>query len=211
MADLKESIGALHAMAELVEKNKERLTELDGAIGDGDHGINMSRGFTFVQEVLSKGDFQSLSDLFKKCGMALVAHVGGASGPLYGTAFLKAAMAVKDKTEIGSEDYVRILKEAVAGIKMRGKSERGEKTMLDALIPAYEAAANAVEEGQSVQSVLDAAKQAAETGAAGTEKLVAQKGRASYLGERSLGHVDPGSASMALVLAAVADYFSEAR
>lgn len=211
MADLNASIDALRAMAELVEKNKEHLTELDGAIGDGDHGINMSRGFTFVQETLDKGGFQSLTDLFKKCGMALVAHVGGASGPLYGTAFLRAATAVKGKTEIGAADYVQILKEAAAGIQMRGKSERGEKTMLDALIPAYEAAAKAVEEGQPVQSVLNAAKHAAESGATDTEQLVAKKGRASYLGERSLGHIDPGAASMALVLSAVADYFAKTR
>ncbi|MFT8362247.1 MAG: dihydroxyacetone kinase subunit DhaL [Sporolactobacillus sp.] len=211
MADLNAIIDALRAMAELIESNKEHLTELDGAIGDGDHGINMSRGFTFVQETLNKGDFQSLTDLFKKCGMALVAHVGGASGPLYGTAFLRAAAAVKGKAEIGAEDYVQILKEAIAGIQMRGKSERGEKTMLDALVPAFEAAAKAVEEGQSAQSVLDAAKHGAEMGAAETKNLVAQKGRASYLGERSLGHIDPGAASMALLVAAVANYFAESR
>ncbi|CAM3245532.1 dihydroxyacetone kinase subunit DhaL [Sporolactobacillus spathodeae] len=208
MAELNQIIGALRLMAETIEKNKEHLTELDGAIGDGDHGINMSRGFAFVKETLDKGGFQNAGDLFKKCGMALVAHVGGASGPLYGTAFLRAAMVLKDREDVHAADYVQILKDAAEGIKMRGKSDRGEKTMLDALIPAYEAAADAVQQGKSAQEILNAAKVAAAEGAVGTEKLVAQKGRASYLGERSIGHQDPGAASAALVLAAVADYFA---
>lgn len=208
MADLNQIIGALNLAADAIEKNKQHLTELDGAIGDGDHGINMSRGFSFVKKTLDEGGFASAGDLFKKSGMALVAHVGGASGPLFGTAFLRASMTLKDKTEISAEDYVSMLKASVEGIKMRGKSDTGEKTMLDALIPAYEAGEEAVKQGKGTQEILQAVKQGAEKGLKNTEKLVAKKGRASYVGERSLGHQDPGAASTALILGAVADYFT---
>ncbi|MCO7175456.1 dihydroxyacetone kinase subunit DhaL [Sporolactobacillus kofuensis] len=208
MAELNQLIGALNHAADVIEENKQHLTELDGAIGDGDHGINMSRGFSFVKKTLDEGGFQTPADLFKKSGMALVAHVGGASGPLFGTAFLRASMALKDKTEINSEDYISILKAAAEGIKMRGKSQAGEKTMLDALIPAYEAGETALSQGKDTQEVLQAVKAAARTGATDTEKLVAKKGRSSYLGERSLGHQDPGAASTALILGAIADYFA---
>lgn len=209
MAELNQIVDVLHFMADIIEKNKEHLTELDQAIGDGDHGINMSRGFSFVKETLDKGGFQNAGDLFKKSGMSLVAHVGGASGPLFGTAFLRAAVVLKENKAITAHDYIQILKAAADGIKMRGKSELGEKTILDALIPAYEAASEAKQHGKTDQEILAAAKIAAAAGAANTEKLVATKGRASYLGERSIGHQDPGAASTALMLAAVADYFTK--
>lgn len=208
MADLKQVIGVLRFIADTIEKNKQHLTDLDRVIGDGDHGINMSRGFTFVQTTLDQGSFQNIADLFKKCGMALVAHVGGASGPLFGTAFLRTSMVLKEQTEVSAHDYVALLKASVEGIKMRGKSDQGEKTILDALIPAYEAAAEAEKQGKGTQDILNAAKEAAVKGAADTEQLIAKKGRASYLGERSIGHQDPGAASTALMLAAVADYFA---
>lgn len=210
MAELNQVIGALNHAADIIEQNKQHLTELDGAIGDGDHGINMSRGFSFVKKTLDEGSFETAADLFKKCGMALVAHVGGASGPLFGTAFLRASMTLKDKTEVGVEDYINLLKASIEGIKMRGKSDAGEKTMLDALIPAYEAGEAAVKQGKDAPEVLQDVKDGAEKGLKETEKLIAKKGRASYVGERSLGHQDPGAASVALILGAVADYFVEA-
>ncbi|WP_100489341.1 dihydroxyacetone kinase subunit DhaL [Sporolactobacillus pectinivorans] len=208
MANLNQVVGALNLAADIIEENKQHLTELDGAIGDGDHGINMSRGFSFVKKTLSEGGFETVADLFKKCGMDLVAHVGGASGPLFGTAFLKASMVLKDKTEVSASDYLSILKASVEGIKMRGKSDAGEKTMLDALIPAYEAGAEVEKQEKSAQEVLKAVKAAAAKGAEDTEALVAKKGRASYLGERSIGHQDPGAASTALILGAVSDFFA---
>ncbi|MFT8312273.1 MAG: dihydroxyacetone kinase subunit DhaL [Sporolactobacillus sp.] len=210
MAELNQVIDVLNHVADIIEQNKQHLTELDGAIGDGDHGINMSRGFSFVKKTLDEGSFETAADLFKKCGMALVAHVGGASGPLFGTAFLRASMTLKDKTEVSVADYVSLLKASIEGIKMRGKSDAGEKTMLDALIPAYEAGEAAVKQDKDAQEVLQAVKDGAEKGLKETEKLVAKKGRASYVGERSLGHQDPGAASVALILGAVADYFAEA-
>lgn len=210
MAELNQVIDVLNHVADIIEQNKQHLTELDGAIGDGDHGINMSRGFSFVKKTLDEGSFETAADLFKKCGMALVAHVGGASGPLFGTAFLRASMTLKDKTEVSVADYVSLLKASIEGIKMRGKSDAGEKTMLDALIPAYEAGEAAVKQDKDAPEVLQAVKDGAEKGLKETEKLVAKKGRASYVGERSLGHQDPGAASVALILGAVADYFAEA-
>jgi dihydroxyacetone kinase-like protein len=205
MAEVKQIVQILQSVAAVIEKNKQYLTDLDAAIGDGDHGTNMSRGFTFVKKVLEDSSIQLPADLFKKSAMALIAHVGGASGPLFGTAFLRAAGALKDKTELGSHDYVAILKAAAGGVQMRGKAQKGDKTILDALLPACEAAEAADKAGKSAQEVLNAAKDAAAQGAAATEQLIAKKGRASYVGKRNIGHRDPGAESTALMLAAVAD------
>lgn len=206
MASTKEVIEIINAIASKIEENKMYLTELDASIGDGDHGLNMSKGFAAVREALSKGDSKDAGDVFKKTGMALVSHVGGASGPLYGTAFMKAAVVVNGKENINIEDFVNILKAAIDGVKLRGKAELGEKTMLDALIPAYEAAVKAKEKGKDYKEVLSDASKAAEEGAVKTEKIIATKGRASYLGERSIGHRDPGAASALIIINEIYDF-----
>ncbi|GAA0245492.1 dihydroxyacetone kinase subunit DhaL [Cryptosporangium japonicum] len=179
----------IREFARLVVAEAPRLTELDSAIGDADHGSNLSRGLTAVVAALDEGSFDDDAALLKKVGMVLVSTVGGASGPLYGTFFLRAAGALPG----GVPSAFRA---GVDGVAARGKSTTGEKTMLDALVPAVEA----LEAGKDWGEVLAAA----EAGRDATVPLVARKGRASYLGERSAGHVDPGAASAALLVAAAA-------
>ncbi len=188
--------------ASCIIEHKEMLTDLDIAIGDGDHGINMARGAEEVQKKLDSLDGKDAGTIIKSVGMTLVSTVGGASGPLYGTALMKAAAVVADKQSINEEDALAMLEAAIEGVKMRGKSTQGEKTMLDALIPAFEALQKAPV-GQKAAS-FDDAVQAAEQGVAYTKTIVATKGRASYLGERSLGHQDPGATSTALILQVIA-------
>ncbi len=194
---------ALQAIIARIEETKDELTELDNAIGDGDHGINLARGFSAVDEKLPTltGD---LGATLKTVGMILVSTVGGASGPLYGTAFMKAGNALKGKTEATAEDLLAAANAAVEGIKMRGKSTEGEKTMLDALSPALAAAKAAAAEGKAPKEILAAAIAAAKAGAEHTKDIIATKGRASYLGERSLGHQDPGATSSLYILEAIA-------
>ncbi|MCY1144689.1 dihydroxyacetone kinase subunit DhaL [Actinoplanes sp. Pm04-4] len=181
----------IREFARLISANKAELTELDSAIGDGDHGANMDRGMTAVVSVLDAEPQESPSALFKKVGMTLISKVGGASGPLYGTAFLRMAAAAGDDV-----DLAKVLRAGLDGVIARGKAEPGDKTMVDALAPAVAA----LEAGKSVQ----AAAAAADQGREATIPLVARKGRASYLGERSAGHADPGATSVTLLLAAAA-------
>ncbi|GAA3398270.1 dihydroxyacetone kinase subunit DhaL [Cryptosporangium minutisporangium] len=175
--------------ARLVTAEAPRLTELDSAIGDADHGANLSRGLNAVVSALDTSSFPDDGALLKKVGMVLVSTVGGASGPLYGTFFLRAAGALGD-------GFPAAFRAGVDGVAARGKSTTGEKTMLDALVPAAEALAA----GKDWAAVVDAA----ETGRDATIPLVARKGRASYLGERSAGHLDPGAASATLLVTAAA-------
>lgn len=190
-------------IAERVHERKGELTALDRAIGDADHGENLDRGF---QAVL--GRFDGLEDaptpgaVLKLVATTLISTVGGAAGPLYGTALLKGALAAGDRAELDAAGLVEVLRAARDGIVARGKAEAGDKTMVDAWTPAVEAAEAA---GDDVRAALEAAAAAAEEGAAATEPMVARKGRASYLGERSAGHRDPGSESTALILRAAAD------
>ncbi|WP_437584825.1 dihydroxyacetone kinase subunit DhaL [Paramicrobacterium sp. CJ85] len=196
----------LRDSTEVIAANRTELIRLDREIGDGDHGENMDRGFQAVAAKLADlGDDATPSDLLKAAASALISTVGGAAGPLYGTAFLKAAGAVKDKVELEAQDLVSLLTAARDGIVLRGKAEVGDKTMVDAWSPAVDAAAAAAEAGRSPAEVLSAAADAAEKGAADTDELVARKGRASYLGERAVGHRDPGAQSTALILRAAAD------
>ena len=195
----------VQAVSEKIEAEKDLLTELDSAIGDGDHGINMARGAKAVMEKLPSLIEKDTGTLLKGIGMAIVSSVGGASGPLYGTAFMKAGDALKGKEEPSAEDFLAAFSAAIAGIKMRGKSTTGEKTMLDALCPAERAMREAVEAKKTLKEALEAAAVAAEKGAERTKDLVATKGRASYLGERSLGHRDPGAVSSSFMLRAMAD------
>ena len=200
MIDSKKLCEIIANMAEKIQEQKDFLTELDNEIGDGDHGINMARGFAAVKEKLPAMADKDVGAILKEVGMTLVSTVGGASGPLYGTAFMKAGMACKGMAEISGEDMLKALSAAIAGIKQRGKSEEGEKTMLDALCPAERALSEALEGGAALKDALGKAVDAAEAGLLHTRDIIATKGRASYLGERSLGHQDPGATSSLLML-----------
>lgn len=193
-------IEILQAIAKRIEAEKEFLTQLDNEIGDGDHGINMARGFQAVEQKLPSLADKDIGAILKGVGMQLVSTVGGASGPLYGTAFMKAGAACKDKMELDGAGFAAALEAAIGGVKMRGKSEEGEKTMLDALCPAYKALQEALDGGSDTKAALTAAVAAAEKGVEYTKTIIATKGRASYLGERSLGHQDPGATSSLYML-----------
>lgn len=196
----KKVIEVINKIYEVLDKNKAYLTELDATIGDGDHGLNMSRGFSAVVEKLKDESGDNIGDVFKKTGMALVSNVGGASGPLYGTAFMKGAMAVNGKSDMDIHDFLNVLKSALDGVKQRGKGTEGEKTMIDALSPAVKAIEESINNGDDVVTVLEKAKDAALQGVEFTKTIVATKGRASYLGERSIGHQDAGATSCFYIL-----------
>jgi dihydroxyacetone kinase-like protein len=196
----------IRAFAAEVGTNKEQLTELDAAVGDGDHGINMDRGMSaVVGKVDAAGQEKDIGALLKTVGMTLVSTVGGAAGPLYGTLFLQMGTAVSGKTELGPDDWVASLDAAVAGVQARGKAEPGDKTMIDALNPGRDALKSALAEGASFEDALRQSADAAGQGMRETIPLVARKGRASYLGERSAGHQDPGATSSHLLLEAAAE------
>ncbi len=190
----------LQAVAVVLEQNKDYLTELDAAIGDADHGINMNRGFQKVISQLPSVADKDIGSILKTVSMTLISSVGGASGPLYGTLFLRASTAVAGKRELSDEDLIALLQAAVDGIIQRGKANLGDKTMLDALSPASDAFKQAVANNASTQEALQQAVAAAEEGMKNTIPLVAKKGRASYLGDRSSGHQDPGATSAYLIL-----------
>ena len=185
-----------------VIEQRDMLTELDRAIGDADHGVNMARGFQAVAEKGSP-DEADVGATLKKAGMTLLSTVGGASGPLYGTAFMEAGKVLAGKTSVSMEDAKAALDAAIAGIQKRGKADRGEKTMLDALMPARDAFASRASSGDGIIDAVRAACDAADEGVAHTKDIAATKGRASYLGERSIGHQDPGATSTALMLRAL--------
>jgi phosphoenolpyruvate---glycerone phosphotransferase subunit DhaL len=198
----------VRAFAAAISENKEYLTELDAAIGDADHGINMNRGMQAVLGKLDAGDQPDIGALLKTVGMTLVSTVGGAGGPLYGTLFLQMGSSAAGKSELSIEDWAAALAAGVDGVQKRGKAERGDKTMLDALMPAVEALQTAVSDGADSGQALEASAEAAESGMKATTPLVARKGRASYLGERSANHQDPGATSSWLLVRAAADTFS---
>ncbi len=202
MAAREKTLAVIQAMAESMEENKKYLTKLDSEIGDGDHGNNMHRGFQAVLERLESEDPATPSAVLKAVSMALISKVGGAAGPLYGTAFLRASTSLGDKEEVSPKDAAEAIEAALGGIKQRGKAELGDKTIVDALQPAAEAAKEAT--GGSVAEVFRAAADAAGRGVEDTVDLVARKGRASYLGERAVGHQDPGATSTYLLLDAAA-------
>jgi len=190
----------------VVSQNRVRLSELDREIGDGDHGENLDRGFSAVRvkfESLPEGTTPGAA--LKLVATTLISTVGGASGPLLGTAYLKGSQAIGDSTDLGADDVVAFLTAARDGVVMRGKAAVGDKTMVDAWTPAVDAAAAAATEGKAPAEVLRAAARAAVAGAESTDPLVAHKGRASYLGERAVGHRDPGAESSSLLLIAAAD------
>jgi dihydroxyacetone kinase-like protein len=196
--------------ANVVSEQRTQLTTLDRAIGDGDHGENMDRGYSAVLIKLDTlGADATPGDALKLVATTLISTVGGASGPLFGTAYLKAAGAVAGKDELDGAAIVALLTAARDGIVLRGKAEVGDKTMIDAWTPAVDAAAAALAEGKDEVAILSAAADAAEAGAESTDPLVARKGRASYLGDRAIGHRDPGSVSSALLLRAAVEATSD--
>ncbi|MFQ4147960.1 dihydroxyacetone kinase subunit DhaL [Arthrobacter sp. LAPM80] len=195
----------LRRSAAVVAENRVMLIELDREIGDGDHGENLDRGFSAIVAKLDEESPATPGAAFKLAAMTLMSKVGGAAGPLYGTAFLRAATAVGDADELDSGLLSAALAAARDGVVARGKAEVGEKTMIDAWTPAVDAAAAAAANGLSPAQTLAAAASAAQSGAESTDPLIARKGRASYLGERAIGHRDPGAASSALILQAAAD------
>jgi dihydroxyacetone kinase-like protein len=201
--DVNWAVKWLTLSAQAMAEHRVWLIELDRAIGDSDHGENMDRGFQAVLDKLAENPPETPGAALKLTAMALMSKVGGAAGPLYGTAFLRAGTALGDAAYIDAAALAAALGAARDGIVARGKAESGDKTMVDAWTPAVEAAAAAAADGDTL-AVLIAAAEAAEAGAVATDPLVARKGRASYLGERSAGHRDPGAASSALILRAAA-------
>ena len=193
MADSKKVLEIIKAIGAKMEEKKEYLMELDQPIGDSDHGINMARGFGAVEGKLPGLEGKDIGTILKTVGMTLVSTVGGASGPLYGSAYMKAGMAMAGKEEMDMDDFLSMMKTAVE-----------EATMLDAMVPSLKAMEEAAAEGKTTKEVLDAGVQAAWAGAGHTKDLVATKGRASYVGERGLGHQDPGATSYSYMLEVVA-------
>jgi dihydroxyacetone kinase-like protein len=198
-------IKCLNLIADAIHDQRQYLTDLDAAIGDADHGINMDRGFTTVRTRLEGSTERNIGAILKLVGSTLVSTVGGASGPLYGTAFLRAGTALEGKETLTLADICAAMDAAVGGIIQRGKATTGEKTMLDALVPAQEALDKARDENTTIPVAVKRAADAAEAGAKATTPMLATKGRASYLGERSIGHLDPGATSAALMLRTVAN------
>ena len=192
-----------------IAEQRDYLVDLDRAIGDGDHGENMDRGFKAAVEALGQAQPASVAEVLKTVAKTLMSTVGGAAGPLYGTAFLRASKAAGDG-DLDGAGVAAVIAGALDGIQARGKATTGEKTMVDAWTPALEAARAAAESGSDPAAVLEAAATAAEAGAAATEPMRATKGRASYLGERSIGHLDPGAVSTSLILRAAVRAAGEA-
>jgi len=195
----------LELTAAVLIENKEYLTELDSAIGDADHGINMDRGFRKVLEKLPEVADKDIGNILKTTGMTLISSVGGASGPLYGTFFMRGGMAAAAKEELSGDDLATMLQGGVDGVVQRGRAQAGDKTMVDAWLPAMKALRESLDGGNDTVTALRQAVAGAEQGMKDTIPMLAKKGRASYLGERSIGHQDPGATSSYLMLKAMLD------
>jgi phosphoenolpyruvate---glycerone phosphotransferase subunit DhaL len=206
--DLAQLTAWIREYARVIGENAQYLTDLDAAIGDADHGINMERGMSAVLGALDEAAPADMSALCKQVGMTLVKSVGGASGPLYGTFFLRMAGALGTDDSVDASDFAKALRAGVEGVVQRGRAEAGDKTMFDALAPALDALDAALSSGGDLAVALADATVAAEKGRDATESMVARKGRASYLGQRSVGHVDPGATSAAMLIAAAASAFA---
>ena len=193
------------AAARAVEEQRDHLTQLDAAIGDADHGVNLARGFTAVLTALDAATPATPGAVLTLTGSTLISKVGGASGPLYGVAFRRAGKALGDAADVDLPALAAALEAALAGVQQLGAAREGDKTMVDALAPATGAFSKAISEGASPADALSALAEAAQAGAAATISMQALKGRASYLGPRSVGHEDPGAASTALILGALRD------
>jgi dihydroxyacetone kinase-like protein len=203
--DSTRTIKVLLAICERVELQKDYLCELDAALGDGDHGISMAKSFHAVKISLDSLHGKDLETILKSVGMTLISEVGGAMGPLFGTAFLRAAKSTAGKESLSPVDLAQMLSAAEVGIIQRGHAQAGDKTMLDALQPAARAAQKAADDGLGLAEVLQAAATAAAKGVEATKEMVAKVGRASRLGERTLGHQDPGATSVSIILQTAAE------
>jgi dihydroxyacetone kinase-like protein len=192
----------VRAFAVLVAEHKDRLTDLDAAIGDGDHGANMHRGVQAAVAALDELEPATASALFTKVGMTMVSTVGGASGPLFGTLFLRLGASLGEASEVSVAEFATGLRAGLEGVVARGKAEAGDKTLFDALAPAVTALETAISVGADKGTALKLAESAAADGRDRTIPMLARKGRASYLGERSVGHQDPGATTIALLMAA---------
>lgn len=201
----------IEGVAARIKEHRDELTQLDSAIGDADHGANLDRGFTAVLAKLPTVADKDIGTILKTTGMTLVSTVGGASGPLYGTAYMRAGMALADRYEMTENELVAALEAALEGIIARGKAQRGEKTMVDAIAPGIEALKTALADGSEPRAAIHTALEAVQQGVQDTIPLLATKGRASYLGDRSIGHQDPGATSafyMAQVMVETLDNIS---
>jgi dihydroxyacetone kinase-like protein len=195
----------IQRIAELMRQNRDYLTRLDAAIGDADHGANMDRGFQVAVQKLGNEPPNDIGAIFRTVGMALLSSVGGAAGPLYGTFFLELGKQLAGRTTVSAQEWATALRTAVATVATRGQAQVGDKTMIDALAPAVEELERALAEGVSLAAAMQRAAAAAAEGMRATIPLQARRGRASYLGERSVGHQDPGATSSALLLTAAAE------
>lgn len=195
----------IEKIAEEIKKNQEYLTDLDREIGDGDHGVNLARGFTEIQTQLGNYQNLPLSEVFQKMGMALLTKVGGASGAIYGTAFMSAGMHLKEKQELEEKDILTTLKSMIDGIQKRGKAVLGEKTMLDTILPVYDKMEVLFSEGKHFSEMKTELLEVAKKGMESTKPLIATKGRATYLGERARGHLDPGAVSSYLMIKVICE------
>lgn len=204
MGDSAALVRALQAICREVQANKDQLCALDAALGDGDHGISMAKAFGAVEAQLTAEHSADIGVILNEAGMTLLSAVGGAMGPIFGTAFMRAGKAASGRTVITAELVAEMLDAAETGVVARGKAKPGDKTMLDALHPAAQAARAAADVGSDVAATVRAAAVAAEEGARATRDMVARMGRAGRLGERSLGHQDPGATSLALILGTAA-------
>ncbi len=192
-----QTIAFLKRVSDIIREHRQQLTELDAAIGDADHGSNLDRGFTAVVARIDTGEYQDkdIGTILKTAGMTLISTVGGASGPLYGTAFMRAANVLADIYTADEDQIVTALEATLEGIKVRGKAQTGEKTMLDAITPGVAVLKEGAQDGEHTQDLYRRAVAAVEEGMQATIPMLATKGRASYLGERSIGHQDPGATS----------------
>jgi dihydroxyacetone kinase-like protein len=204
-----DTLNWVKSVASVLNENSAYLTELDAAIGDADHGVNMDRGFKAVMNKMPEVSDKDIGTIFKTIGMTLISTVGGAGGPLYGTFFLQIGMKTAGKMELNLADWTDALEAALNGVVMRGKAELGDKTMVDALAPAVATLKQSISDGQQINKAIELSAEAARQGMEGTVPMVARKGRASYLGERSAGHQDPGATSSFLILKAAADTWKD--
>lgn len=198
-------VGWLRHSAKVMKEKSSYLSELDAVIGDGDHGINMERGFKKVLEKLETDEQQDIAAVLRETGMALISSVGGASGPLYGTFFITAGANLSGKTQVSTDDLAASFRAGADALAQRGRALEGDKTIVDALMPAVRALEQAAGAGESVHNALNKAAQATQQGMEKTIEMTARKGRASYLGERSVGHQDPGASSAYLLLKALCE------
>jgi dihydroxyacetone kinase-like protein len=195
----------LDALQKVFNENRQQLTDLDSAVGDGDFGISLDRGFTAVQAELTAKPPADLRTVFQTVATVLIKTMGGSSGPLLGTFFLRAAATCADKSELAPADVVALFQAGVEGLQQRGKAALGDKTMMDAWLPAVDAMRSALESGSGLTEILERAAAAAEAGMRATIDMQARKGRGSYLGERSVGHQDPGATATYQLFKAAAE------